>query len=222
MTQFFNIHDNGDIPFKVEINDNVVDIFSNHGSIPILKRNAKKIFIGESPKNEMTTFSGGYGSDFLGNSILLQLEDNQYEFIGRTIFTFSSLAEIVEFVSPVGNNDVPYPHAIDIDGNTYLLIEEVVLLKGVSAASKVDPYSYYYGNCVMGECYMDEDNYKLTYHSFPEKNYERMIRDLGNHMYILDAEKNKTEITKQEYIDLVYGFGRQRSFEPILNIVKHI
>lgn len=222
MTQFFNIHDNGDIPFRVEIHDNLVDIFANGGSNPILKRNAKKIFIGKSPKNKMTTFSGGYGPEFLGNSILLQLEDNEYEFIGRTIFSFSSLAEIVEFVSPVGNNDVPYPHAIDIDGNIYLLIEDVVLLKKVNADAKEDPYVYYYNNSVMGELFMDEDNYKLTYHAFPDKNYERMIRDLGKQMYILDAQKNKTPITKKEYVDLVCGFGRQMSFEPILNIVKHI
>jgi hypothetical protein len=220
MTQIFNIHDNGDVPFKVEINENQVDIFSTHGTTPILKRNAKKIFIGKSPKNKMTTFSAAHGPDFLGNSLLLQLEDNQYEFIGRTIFTFSSLAEIVEFVSPVGNSDVPYPYAIDADGNTYLMIEHVVL-KGAHLFED-DPYSYYYDKSTMGEFYMDETIYVLNYCAFPEKNYERMTRDLGKQMFIMSTNNTKTLISKEAYVCLIQNYGHSISVEPFLNMVKHI
>ena len=227
MTQFFNIHYNGDTPFIVEINENQVHIYSNHGknhgNTLVLKQNAKTIFIGKSPKNKMTTFSGGHGPDFLGNSILLELDDNQYEFIGKTIFSFVSLARIVEFVSPVGNNDVPYPYAIDIDGNIYLLIESVVLLKGnkVAEEDEEDPYSYYYNKCVMGDFYIDEDNYRFTYCANPEKNYERLMPMLGKQMFLMDINGNKSLLSKEDYIRRVNEFGSLMSFEEMKIINVH-
>jgi hypothetical protein len=219
MTQYFNIHYNGDTPFKVQINENLVDIYSNHGSTPLLKRNAKTIFIGESPVNKMTTFSGGHGSDFLGNSILLELDDNQYEFIGKNIFSFTSLAPVILFVSPVGNNDVPYPYAIDVDGNTYLLIEDVVLLKG--GGGEEDPYSYYYNKYVMGDFYIDEDNYRFTYCTNPGKNYERVIPLLGKQMFLEETDGNKSLLTKEDYTSRVNEFGNLMSFEPIRDVNVH-
>ena len=219
MTQFFNIHYNGDTPFKVKINENVVDIFSNHGSTPLLKRNAKTIFIGKSPKNKMTIFSGAHGPGFLGNSILLELDNNQYEFIGKTIFSFTSLAKIIHFVSPVGNNDVPYPYAIDVDGNIYLLIEDVVLLKG--GCGEEDPYSYYYNKYVMGDFYIDEDNYRFTYCTNPGKNYERVIPLLGKQMFLEETNGNKSLLTKPDYISRVNEFGNLMSFEPIRDVNVH-
>jgi hypothetical protein len=100
-------------------------------------------FIGKSPKNKMTSYSGGYGSEFDGNSILVKLNEgeNKYVFIGDKMFTFETLYEIKDFVSPVGNNDVPYPYAIDVKENCYLMIENVILL---SYGSKKEPYWYYY------------------------------------------------------------------------------
>jgi len=219
MTQFFNIRYNGGTPFKVEINENLVDIYSNHGSTPLLKRNAKTIFIGESPMNKMTTFSGGHGPDFIGNSILLELDDNQYEFIGKTIFSFSSLVRIVEFVSPVGNNDVSYPYATDVDGNIYLLIEEVVLLKHrVNAGEEEDPYSYYYKKCVIGDFYIDENNFRFTYCTNPGKNYERLIPMFGKQMFLMDINDNKSVLTKEDYVTQVNQFGNLMSFEAIRDI----
>ena len=216
MTQFFNIRYNGGTPFKVEINENMVDIYSNNGSTPLLKRSARTIFIGESPMNKMTTFSGGHGPDFLGNSILLELDDNQYEFIGKTIFSFSSLVRIVEFVSPVGNNDVSYPYAIDVDGNIYLLIEEVVLLKHrISAGEEEDPYSYYYKKCVIGDFYIDENNFRFTYCTNPEKNYERLIPMFGKQMFLMDINDNKSVLTKEDYVTQVNQFGNLMSFAAI-------
>jgi hypothetical protein len=215
MMKMFNIHYNGDTPFNVEINGNMIEVFSNNHKTPILAQNAKTIFVGESPKNKMTTFSGGHGPDFLGNSILLELEDNQYEFIGQHIFSFTSLAKITHFVSPVGNNDVPYPYAIDVDGNIYLLIEHVVLKSG---NEEDDPYSYYYDNSLMGNFYVEEECYSLRYHAFPEKNYERITRDIGKPVYVMDPHNNKSVLTKEEYISHVNEFGRRLSFQPMKNI----
>ncbi len=77
--------------------------------------NVEKIFIGKSPVNATTKFSGGHGKRFDGNSILLKLRDaikNQYVFIGATIYEFTTIEPIEKFYSTVGNNDVPYPVAL--------------------------------------------------------------------------------------------------------------
>ena len=152
--QVYFTHNNGGRPYKVEIyQTNPVKIFqladdeddeddenkSRHAEDDgdddevkytyAMETKAEKIFVGESRRNEMTEFGCGYGDDFKGNSILLKKDKNRYQFIGGKVFDFTTYGEIVEFESPVGNNDVPYPHAKDDLGNIYLLTARVVLLK---------------------------------------------------------------------------------------------
>ena len=73
----------------------------------------KKAFIGKSKKNKMTTYSGGYGKDFDGNSFLFQTGKDKYFYIGSEYFDFKTFDDkILKYYSPVGNSDVPYPYAI--------------------------------------------------------------------------------------------------------------
>jgi hypothetical protein len=243
MTQIFYTHNNGTRPFKVVINKNLVNVFSHYKNKKLLTFNAKKVFIGESPKNEMTTFSNGYGKDFLGNSILLKLDDNKYEFIGNFIFSFTTHSEIISFVSPVGNNDVPYPYAIDKDGNIYLMIENVILKynKNLNKLIKKydDPYSYYYkanlitldirsippkkplykicGDDII-KYYIDDDQYTLTYTPNPKEDYNRLIPAYGKHMYIVDSKNNKLKLTQKKYIKLMNNFGKCIGVEEMINV----
>jgi len=96
----------------------------------------------------MTECSGCYGKEYDGNSFLIHIKDERYVFIGDKIFTFASYAPINEFVSPVGHNDVPYPHAIDTAGNIYLMIENKIIMNGVDKLKGTPyekyPYDYYY------------------------------------------------------------------------------
>lgn len=103
---------------------------------------AFKIWIGKSPKNEMTTFSGGHGPRFDGNSILLRVGETKYVSIGWEIYSFQTTNPIVKYVSPVGNNGVPYPYAIDSKNMYYLLIDQVKLEVPREYAN--DPYEYLY------------------------------------------------------------------------------
>jgi hypothetical protein len=161
----FEIHDNGGRPFEVLVDKNGVAVYkevtsadysddseedegSYYDTPSFVFLNPAKVFVGNSPDNEMTRFSGGYGKEFDGNSILVNTEDNNYVYIGSEIYSFKSIAKIVEYVSPVGNNDVPYPYAIDVEGNVYLLLEKVALLNGKSKI-KEDPYQYYYNTLSM-------------------------------------------------------------------------
>lgn len=107
----------------------------------------KKIFVGKSPLIEMTNFSGGFGKEFDGNTILLLLDKNKYVYVDgdKGIFKFSTKNdEIIKYYSPVGNNDIPYPLAIGEKyiyffyyPNGYLDKEEFPKIKNIQDIQKV-------------------------------------------------------------------------------------
>lgn len=243
MSKKFYIHDNYKKPFRVEINDDDVKVTSSDKKIKLTFK-AKKIFIGESKKNKMTEFSKGYGSKFSGNSILLNLDINIYEFIGEVIYSFVTYDDIVSFSSPIGNNDVPYPYAIDKIGNIYLFIERVIL-KHTSKLSKLikkyddNPYWYYYQAQLITpnigvippqkplyknfnnikEYYINDDKYTLRYVSNSKEDYNRLISNFGKNMYIIDLKNNKIKLIKTKYVKIIEDFGKLMHLEPI-NIIK--
>jgi len=136
--------DNGGKPYKVVFDNYIINVYDNYNNEEFIVNytNYEKIWIGESPKNKMTEFSGGYGINFLGNSFLIKLENNNYIHIGREIFSFKSRYNIIHYISPVGNNDVPYPYCIDEKNNYYLLLEYVICK--FDKKNLDDPYEFYY------------------------------------------------------------------------------
>lgn len=70
-----------------------------------------EIFIGKSPLNKMTDFSGGHGDKWNGNSILLRIGPQKYTYIGESIYEFKTDEPILKYTSSVGNNCIPYPYA---------------------------------------------------------------------------------------------------------------
>ena len=130
----YKIHDNGGRPFTVSIlnHGKEVRISTSHPDkcdeyVKFVTYHPKKIFIGTSEKNEMTEFGGGYGENFDGNTILLHMGKRNYILISESIFIFRSKNPIITFSSPVGNNDVPYPFAIDDKDYIYLLLACIIL-----------------------------------------------------------------------------------------------
>ncbi len=97
----------------------------------------KEVFIGKSPGNPNTR----YGPEFDGNTILVRVTENHYLFVGGTLRRFATDSPIVKYVSEVGNNDVPYPYAVDAEGKYYLLIEDAVVR---DVADPENPYAYLY------------------------------------------------------------------------------
>ena len=233
--QTYFIHDNGDRPFKVLINDNIVKVYDNTSHILTFFPN--KIFIGESKLNPKTKFSGGHGDEFLGNSILLEIDADEdgyeYEFIGQSIFSFHTIGKIVTYESPVGNNDVPYPYAIDEFGNVFLLIEDIVLIDNEQIREIIqnekDPYDYYYSLEMITassylepiienfegitKYYIDDEEYTLTYNE-PEEYEKILIRCDGQHMYIFQNGL-KIELTKEMYISLMERFRQLIKVEKL-------
>jgi hypothetical protein len=157
-------HDNGGRPFRVQVSDdNKVAVFrilqhendidekitDTYESKPCIRLKVARAFIGVSPEIAMTKVSGGFGPKFKGNSILLLTNDVSldYVLIGIDIFSFKAKGEINHFVSPVGNNDTPYPYCMDRQGSTYLLCEKVVIPS--MSHGKMDPYEWYYANAII-------------------------------------------------------------------------
>ena len=237
----YYVHHNYSRPFAVDIEGDIVHVFklfengsnnSIYTDMPILSYNPERIFIGRSPETRATRFSGGYGERFDGNSILLHIRDNEYIFIGAKIFKFQSNDVIVEFTSPVGNNDVPYPYAITENGKVYLLIENVVLQNFVITEDCDDPYYYYYyyglitvdmgqvpvrspqiqNHLNITEYYLGENQYTMRYKPNPSEEYDRVIPGLGEKMYVV-IDEIKREFSKEEYVDLMVIFGVNAGFQ---------
>jgi len=164
---------NGDRCFRVKINDNkvkVIKLEDNHIETNItFEYDVENIYIGQSPKTKSTLYSKGHG--IVGSSILLHIQDNNYIWICNEMYSFTSISKIHYFVSPVGNNYVPYPYAYDTNNNIYLFIENIVLLNSNKIQTLIeceilsreiykhfesheevkdvivnDPYVYYYNN----------------------------------------------------------------------------
>jgi hypothetical protein len=120
----YYIHDNGGRPFKVIANNKGISIYG----ICINKETDEPQY----PKliTKITNFLGYWpgfdSSPYLmhGNSILIQLTKTKYICVGWDIYSFETNSEILDYISPVGNSDVPYPVAYDKD-NIYFMNDKV-------------------------------------------------------------------------------------------------
>jgi hypothetical protein len=66
-------------------------------------------------------------------------------YIGDAVKTFEPIKDdlILDYQSPIGNSDVPYPYAVG-EKYTYLMIENVYI-DNAALNKKEDPYKQYYG-----------------------------------------------------------------------------
>lgn len=223
----FNIHDNFATPFVVTINQNNVTVVETDTQEIVLDiNNAMKVFIGESPVTELTIFSGGHGPDFLGNTILIQTGTNKYTYIGSRIYSFLSFAEIVKYVSEIGNNDVPYPYAVDINGNFYLMIEDVVL-KQLGESYHNDPYNYLYditgdkSSSVLGIDYLigsDNSFLDIGYTPYPRRNYHYPW--MAN-LHARVGMSNSYPVSEDNYVKMMEILAESFNLSP-LNILEMI
>ena len=228
------IHDNYNRPFMVKVKDDVVSVFkeksrNEYNKNSLFTWNPEKVFIGMSPLNRMTGFSGGHGQEFDGNSILLHISGMEYVWIGNKIISFIALNTITRFLSPVGNNDVPYPFAVDEDNNHYLFTEDVIIKEYNDRSD--DPYDYYYDQRLITTDYCScppkkaeqvfdgiEDLYvgnkKRTFIYYPcaKKGYD-WIRNDGQ-LYI-QRGGIKEELTYEKYEELMIAVGKEFGFDEL-------
>lgn len=152
---YYDIQDNGADPFKVHVRSadkKIVVYKKSHYD----EKNKKfiyettpcfviskyiKCFIGKNEDLQKKYFK------LDGSSILVHISDksneNQYIYIGSSLFSFTTKDKINKYYSPCLTNSFPYPFAIS-DENVYLMVEKVYFSKDL-LNKKVDPYAYYYG-----------------------------------------------------------------------------
>ena len=125
MENYF-ILDNYRKRFSVIINNNYIYIFRISNRDKIWEGLVKNIFIGKSCLNEMDEIF--YNPDLDGNTILLELEEKKYMFIGnKGVYTFETEDKIIKFISNVLNNQVPYAYAYG-ERNIYYLSDQFVYI----------------------------------------------------------------------------------------------
>lgn len=95
---------------------------------PLLSLISSQILIGESLSGrERTQWEGSHGPQYNGNSLLIQINNLQYLYIGDIIYTFELKADLVHYESPIGISSITYPWAQDEDKNIYLLAYETMI-----------------------------------------------------------------------------------------------
>lgn len=195
--------------------------------------NVTKVFVGKSPRNKMTEFSGGYGKPFDGNCMLLQLNEasNEYTyiFIGKNwVYKFYLADPIVRFVSPVGNNDVPYPYAVTESGHVFLPLERVLLYD--VPTDEESPYELYDKNVIFTKqdlkargiksFYVGGRKTKLRFTPFPYQAFYKLSRKRGQLSVVL-TDGSEKDVTVQQFIDWMDSFGEQHSMTGV-DIAEYI
>ena len=225
----YYVLDNAERPFKVDIENNNVIVYkieyiSNSNDIKYAKEpilifnNVNNIFIGKSPKNAMTTYSGGHGKKFDGNTILLNIKDKKYVFIGLNIFSFIAEYDIIKYVSPVGNSGVPYPYAVDKNNNFYLMIEDV-MIKNIP--KNINPYYYYFNISrnvnKMYNWYIGKNGAYYSYTPRPKEDYLRIskFKDFGNGIKIIHKDGKEQKLGLKEYIKFMNEYGKKNNLSPL-------
>jgi len=122
---------------------------------------------------------------------------------------------------------VPYPYAIDIDNNYYLLTEYVVISNHMNEIKQYDdPYEYYYSNNnivksqfnYICDYYIGTIPCMLTFKSNPNYDYDNIISRNDGLLYIKKINDDELyELTKNDYINLIQDFGSYMGYSKLLN-----
>jgi len=228
--EFYETLDNGGNPFRVQIyaESKFVEVFKTEEQQIIHVFPYIRVWIGESPENEMTEFSGGYGEEFKGNSILLEVSKTtcnapptakttfEYIFIGDTIFSFQTESRIVDFISPVGNSSVPYPHAKDKKGRQYLMTEKI----RVSGNIFEDPYKSWYGPEHERILPLSKDEHfnDVIDNVFCRYSKNGITGALANQKFPLYTQNGSPLRNINEVIAEVAAFNKRTGFEPFAGV----
>lgn len=107
------------------------------------------LYTGE-PILEISNYVKKYIGDDNGNTILIETTPKHFTYIGATVYTFVTIDDITEYVSPTGNNDVPYPYARGTL-NTYIMPERLCIPNQYLLA--INPYDQLYEKYPREEVY---------------------------------------------------------------------
>ena len=203
----FTMRYNFENKYLVVIVDSIVYVYKNKickFNPPLFTFQAKNVFIGKSKVCPMNEFSGSSNnsSEFDGNTLLVECENNEYVYIsGLEITKFKIDDKFIDYISLMGNNMIP--HAILIgEKNTYFLyhrykfiendkIEENTLLNATN--NSLDPYDYHLEKCGI-------DSFK---------NLERNLIHtfLSDHGENIENESDDNDLVEEDIVEAQYFNG---------------
>ena len=188
----YMIQHNWQSKYLVVINENThVSVYKYEKckfDAPFVSFQAKNIFIGKSKICVMTENSGALNkSEFDGNTILLECEDNKYVYIsGLEIFEFRTDDKIIDYISLMGNNMVPYTFGVGEKYSYFISdlynfiendkIEEGSLLNRTN--DNLDPYYYHLEKCGADSFKTLEKSQIHTFYTHNEEGEENEDDDL--------------------------------------------
>lgn len=122
------IHDNGARPFKVHADKDGIRVYmyankEEEESVYEDQHNAVYTKLVYEAKDFTGYWSGFDSSPHVihGSSILIEIKPREYVYIGREIKRFTTQDRILDFISCMGNSDVPYPIAYGEENVYYML-----------------------------------------------------------------------------------------------------
>jgi hypothetical protein len=151
-TQEYIIHDNGDEPFKVLAHQIAIEIYRDEDTWESDRFHKELI-------TTYTDFEGvwpGYDTSEIANhnSILVNLSNNKYLFIGWDIYEFQTDQPIINYYSPIGNSDVPYPVAYTEDHAYFMIDKKYANLNMFTNKDPVNIYGeFYFSKTVTSDSY---------------------------------------------------------------------
>jgi hypothetical protein len=117
----YMIHDNYAVSFIVDVSAGKAIVYNaTYDNAPFQKAGVKKeiaykkIWIGDNLLGDKGYAKKG---QYKGNSLLLEISGGKYIYVGHMMMEFSLQPgdTVVQYYSPVGNNDVPYPYIMGKD-----------------------------------------------------------------------------------------------------------
>jgi hypothetical protein len=149
--------------------------------------NVNEIFLGISGDDKYYPSLSG-----ICNTILLNTSDNNYVFIDRDGFSFKAIEKIIEYKSPYGANEVPYPFAIT-ENYVYMILDKMYIEK------------HYFNT---------SDDWEDLYHAF----YERKLKKFAT--YIDKRKKNKITDYEDMYHTNIFLIIKPGEFGSYNDIIK--
>lgn len=125
--QYFT-HDNGARPFRVCVSQKQILVFRRNPEIEddkdIPEYYPTLVAKFDHPKHVWIGTDENDDPFFRGNSILVQMNKQEFIFIGHLIYKFEigPGEKVLKYKSRVGNSDVPYPF-VKTNENTYFMID---------------------------------------------------------------------------------------------------
>jgi hypothetical protein len=143
----YEIHDNGSVPFRVEVRGKTVTVLQNmdtykmiNGKFTVIEHpnktftvNVDEVFVGK------TSPTGPKSPP--GTTVLFRV-GSKYTYVGSEMYEFTTNDVILKYYSDLGNSDVPYPYAIG-EKYIYIMLDKVAVEKSLFDM-KQDIYKQYY------------------------------------------------------------------------------